>query len=488
MITLHRRDVLKLTGATLVTAGVMPSRVSAQPENEFGSWPQAGYDAANTGYNPDAVGPRDDIAQAWEFGTDADASGHWAPHTEPMVFSDFVILPALDGYYYALEAATGAEIARVETEAGAVSRPAIGDRAVFAETDVDVIRAFEIEGDAERWSYRHPLGDGPYRLTYADGRLYLPGVIALNTDDGSEAWVADTGAGWFGVAVADETVFAAVEAGSEVYALDAGDGSERWVTEIDGRIEELVAPVVGSGRVVVQSESSHLHALDTVTGELAWTFDPRPSTRNASTPAIHDGTLYYGHSAPADPDTISEDAGTLFAIDLGTGEERWSIPTRGGIGASPVVADGVVYVGTFGDEESRNPSPRLIAVAADSGEVLWQSEMAFDVVALSIAGERLYAMVSDGVLEVFGPAASTTPVAERSDDTAESGARNVRSPMATVDTGLASSRSGDSDRGQRGFFSNDGSDPAFLTNMFNLTVLGFLLSLLGLVYQMLGGD
>lgn len=40
---------------------------------------------------------------------------------------------------------------------------------------------------------------------------------------------------------------------------------------------------------------------------------------------------------------------------------------------------------------------------------------------------------------------------------------------------------------QRGFFSNSGDEPAFLTNVFNLTILGFLLSVAGIFYQMLEG-
>lgn len=39
----------------------------------------------------------------------------------------------------------------------------------------------------------------------------------------------------------------------------------------------------------------------------------------------------------------------------------------------------------------------------------------------------------------------------------------------------------------RGFFSNSGDGPAFLDNIFNLTVLGFLLSVAGILQQMMGG-
>lgn len=40
---------------------------------------------------------------------------------------------------------------------------------------------------------------------------------------------------------------------------------------------------------------------------------------------------------------------------------------------------------------------------------------------------------------------------------------------------------------ERGFFTNSGDGPEFLSNAFNLTVLGFLLSVVGIVHQMIQG-
>lgn len=40
---------------------------------------------------------------------------------------------------------------------------------------------------------------------------------------------------------------------------------------------------------------------------------------------------------------------------------------------------------------------------------------------------------------------------------------------------------------QRGFFSNSGNEPAFLSNPINLTMVGFLLSVAGIIHQMIGG-
>jgi hypothetical protein len=41
---------------------------------------------------------------------------------------------------------------------------------------------------------------------------------------------------------------------------------------------------------------------------------------------------------------------------------------------------------------------------------------------------------------------------------------------------------------RRGFFSNSAEEPEFLSNPFNLTTLGFLLSVAGIIHQMMGGQ
>lgn len=58
----------------------------------------------------------------------------------------------------------------------------------------------------------------------------------------------------------------------------------------------------------------------------------------------------------------------------------------------------------------------------------------------------------------------------------------------TVRAGSTDGSNGDGrDERQRGFFSNSGNEPGFLSNPFNLTTLGFLLSVAGIIHQLMGG-
>jgi len=87
--------------------------------------------------------------------------------------------------------------------------------------------------------------------------------------------------------------------------------------------------------------------------ELAWTF--RTDGSITSSPVISDGVVYIG----------SID-GSLYAIDLVTGKKRWSYATEDAIEASPLVHDGMVYVGSC--------DGFFYALDATTGALLWKYE------------------------------------------------------------------------------------------------------------------
>jgi len=76
-----------------------------------------------------------------------------------------------------------------------------------------------------------------------------------------------------------------------------------------------------------------LYALEARTGEQYWNYtsgsiiDPSP--------IVAEGVVYVG----------SQDS-TFYALNAQTGEKVWSYITRGSIISSPAVANGVVYVGS----------------------------------------------------------------------------------------------------------------------------------------------
>ena len=87
--------------------------------------------------------------------------------------------------------------------------------------------------------------------------------------------------------------------------------------------------------------------------ELAWKFETGAEV--LSSPVIQDGVVYVGSTD-----------NKVYAIDLATGEERWSYDTGDMVEAPPLVLDGRVYIGSS--------DGCLYALDAASGEFAWKFE------------------------------------------------------------------------------------------------------------------
>lgn len=126
------------------------------------------------------------------------------------------------------------------------------------------------------------------------------------------------------------------------------------------------APAVADGLVFFGSNDHNFYALDAASGQERWKFGTG-NTILMSSPAVLNGTVYFG----------SMD-GFLYALDAKTGVEKWSFETARsskppsefipdhGVSSSPVLADEVVYFGSYGH--------RFYALNSTTGEKMWESE------------------------------------------------------------------------------------------------------------------
>lgn len=90
---------------------------------------------------------------------------------------------------------------------------------------------------------------------------------------------------------------------------------------------------------------------------IVWSFDVGDTI--FASPIVANGIVYVGESGSTTPPN-----GKFFAIDARTGEERWHADTAGRVNSSAAVADGVLFVG----DESGN----LYAFAAATGAEQWR--------------------------------------------------------------------------------------------------------------------
>ena len=144
---------------------------------------------------------------------------------------------------------------------------------------------------------------------------------------------------------------------------------------------------------------SGVHAADALGIKLAprWRF--RTNQLNRSTPVVMDGVVYVGSNN-----------GRFYALDAASGKPRWAFAAAGPVNSSATVRAGVVY---FADDHA------VYALDARTGAKRWRARFGPDVAhpghdwdffqsSPTVAGGRLYVGSGDGNLYAFDAATGAT--------------------------------------------------------------------------------
>lgn len=115
-----------------------------------------------------------------------------------------------------------------------------------------------------------------------------------------------------------------------VQALATDDGAEQWRKELSERAE--TAPAVTSERVIVGTDAGNVLGLDATTGEVVWRLRPETTERVRAAPVVADGVAYVASGE------------TLYALNSGSGAERWQYDVGTFVNSSIAVVDGTVYL------------------------------------------------------------------------------------------------------------------------------------------------
>ena len=152
--------------------------------------------------------------------------------------------------------------------------------------------------------------------------------------------------GWSSGAISGDAVYIGTMEG-ELLALDKVSGDTLWKRALPTPDETERAiygkPAVADGLVLVGGYDGRLYAYGADGGDLEW--QERLGGRIVGGPATRGGLAIVGAG-----DVTSSDEGppgTLSAIDIATNDEVWRVDVDGAIWASPVVADGIAYVGSM---------------------------------------------------------------------------------------------------------------------------------------------
>jgi outer membrane protein assembly factor BamB len=259
-------------------------------------------------------------------------------------------------------------------------RPAVQAGVVYFQADDGFLYAVSAGSGRERWRarvvptpvVRLPFDDPKSRydrfgsdVAFANGRLFLGThegrVLCLDPADGATAWEFSTGDA---VLAAPAIAGGRVYAGSfdkGVYALDERTGRLLW--KHDAKAPVVSTPAVHAGLVIVGTRAYDLVALDAATGAPAWSRYIWFSWVESS-PVVRDGVVYVG----------SSDAAAAFAFDAATGRLRWKTDVFGWAWGQPAVTGSRVYVGTS-SQVGYPAGHRAGVMALDraTGAVVWRA-------------------------------------------------------------------------------------------------------------------
>lgn len=322
------------------------------PDGVFG---QFQFDAANTGFVPDASVPSSPSLD-WQYPEDP------ADGIEGPVYVDgalYAIVRADDTRtMVALDAITGEVLLEDEEVFSSVFSyfaPAYRDSSLYV-NGREAIRSLSASDFSEEWTGEQSLSNIA-EMTVTDDALYGWGggfdespVRSLSRSDGSLRWeqslTLDDLTRERPVAVAEDTVLVP---GDELLALDASDGSELWSVTAEDTITS--PPTVVDGTAYVGTEAGTVRGYDVADGSEVLTAEPDVGIFDIEEPLAHNDGRLFGTSL-----SVS------FAVDIASGSTEWTIDT--GFAAPPTAADDVFLGLSPGGDPIR-------AVNRSDGSMAW---------------------------------------------------------------------------------------------------------------------
>ena len=350
-------------------------------------WSMFKNDASHSGYTGDSVNAPLTLKWAKDLGSETDSS--------PVIVNDVLFIGSTLGVF-ALDAKTGQEIWRFQTESFVRSVPAVSNGVIYIGDDNKKFYAIDAKDGSLKWKNDTALGGYTAsaavvgNIVYAmpkDGSFY-----AFDTSNGEVVWSTLIGKIAESSPAIGEGIIAFGTDGGAIVALDASTGKQKWSYNT-GTIDIKSSPVIADGAIFIGSNDGAVYAI-TTGGSLKWKFST--SDNIESSPSVKNGVVYFG----------SQDS-NFYAVDEGTGKLKWKFPDSGQVFSAPAISNDVVY---FGSENKI-----IYGLDANTGKLLWRNSTGEKnkdyITSPAISGNVLYATTHSGIVSAYssGMEAGQTP-------------------------------------------------------------------------------
>jgi outer membrane protein assembly factor BamB len=304
------------------------------------NWPQLGFDANRTGYNPfeNVLSPVNvgNLSLRWSYSEDQPV---WS-YTDAAVVDNGVVYYGYGISSYeldALHASTGALLWKYPGSAPFPYTSAVADGSIYAYSNY-VLYALNASTGVQLWQYDTCV-NGVCSSTLLSP-VVVNGVVYVNMGDGP--------------------YFA-------IYALDGADGTLLWKWD-NSTSGALYPPAVGDGMVYTCSSDHNVYALNASTGALVWSYSTTDWV--ASGPVLSGGAAY-----------VAANDGTVYALNEESGALLWKNVIGYPVGENPAVVEGVLYVAG---------ADLVYALDASTGALIWKQDAGGSNAGLSVANGVVY--------------------------------------------------------------------------------------------------
>jgi eukaryotic-like serine/threonine-protein kinase len=275
------------------------------------------------------------IPDAWDLFT-----------SSPAVADGKVYFGSGDGGVYAVDARAGILQWKFSTRDVVHASPTVVGHTVYIGSWDGNFYAIDADSGEQRWLFRG--GEDPAihnqvgfqsSAAVVDDTVYVgcrdAHVYALDVRSGRRKWDYPTSKSWVNgtPAVRDGLVYVGTSDSSRFMALDARTGRLRF--NFDAKAYIFSSAALAGGIVYVGSHNGKLYALDAASGALAWEFQTEASKLDRMQVLNPDGSLNREAFKP-----VFGDFQDMY-IDF------YRFVSIGAIVSSPVVDQGVVYVGSM---------------------------------------------------------------------------------------------------------------------------------------------
>ncbi|MGQ4879186.1 outer membrane protein assembly factor BamB [Billgrantia sp. LNSP4103-1] len=254
------------------------------------------------------------------------------------------------------------------------------------------LQSFEARAELDT-DWRQRVGKGLGRAVYPispsldGGVIYAADergrVMAVEAESGERRWQTDLDVGVSsGLTAVAGQVYLGTRNG-EVLALNQSDGEVTWRARVSSEV--LAPPQPNNELLIVQSVDGAVTALDRRTGDERWahtTTEPALTLRGTGTPMVIDPVTFVGFANGRLATLDNRSGQTLWERRIAVPRGRSEIDRMVDLRGQPVLTpDGRLYVTSY--------NGRLVALEAQSGEVLWEREHSSHQTPV-LVGDRLF--------------------------------------------------------------------------------------------------